>query len=433
MRCRFTALALALALPSPFPAHAQSLGTVSIDGVSVRGRGHHRVMVSALDSDGTPVPGLESSFQVSADGAEVTRLRSRSLRAAFPHVHVFLVIDGGMLSGDALSGVRDGLTKLAQGLQSNDRIDVLAVGDGIRRAGSSAGHARSISSTLGKLASSKTPVLYDALYEAARSAGRGPSNETDLILLVTRGDQAGSRHKQLDVVAMATSGRQTPVLVTVISDEGGGGSEEDRLRLLATHTGGGFVRVTAAEDLAPALEAQLERGLGRWVLDFDVPDWSANQARHRLVVTAEQGGERRRADEEYRTTDVQAEPWWASPQPWVVLTMLVAIGLAIWLGTRRRAVFLLVHDGDDDDGIWYEIFGLPLTLGGEAGNDVVLADPRVSRHHAVIERRGRQVELSDLNSENGTFVNGEPITRRVLADGDLVSLGESVHLVYEAR
>jgi pSer/pThr/pTyr-binding forkhead associated (FHA) protein len=92
-----------------------------------------------------------------------------------------------------------------------------------------------------------------------------------------------------------------------------------------------------------------------------------------------------------------------------------------------------VHDGDDDDGIWYEIFGLPLTLGGEAGNDVVLADPRVSRHHAVIERRGRQVELSDLNSENGTFVNGEPITRRVLADGDLVSLGESVHLVYEAR
>ena len=92
-----------------------------------------------------------------------------------------------------------------------------------------------------------------------------------------------------------------------------------------------------------------------------------------------------------------------------------------------------MHDGDADDGVWYEVFALPATLGAAAGNDLVLADAQVSRNHAVLEGRGRNIELVDLNSENGTFVNGERISRRVLADGDRVALGPDVHLIYEAR
>ena len=39
----------------------------------------------------------------------------------------------------------------------------------------------------------------------------------------------------------------------------------------------------------------------------------------------------------------------------------------------------------------------------------------------------------DLNSENGTFVNDERINRRLLVDGDRVSFGPHVHLIFEAR
>ena len=60
-------------------------------------------------------------------------------------------------------------------------------------------------------------------------------------------------------------------------------------------------------------------------------------------------------------------------------------------------------------------------------------ESEVSRNHAVLERRGRNIELADLNSENGTLVNGERITRRVLAEGDRISLGDAVHLIFEAR
>jgi pSer/pThr/pTyr-binding forkhead associated (FHA) protein len=67
------------------------------------------------------------------------------------------------------------------------------------------------------------------------------------------------------------------------------------------------------------------------------------------------------------------------------------------------------------------------------GNDLVFPEGRVSRNHAVLERRGSAIELSDLNSENGTFVNGDRITRRRLAQGDRIRLGGSVELTFEGR
>lgn len=58
------------------------------------------------------------------------------------------------------------------------------------------------------------------------------------------------------------------------------------------------------------------------------------------------------------------------------------------------------------------------------------ADPRVSRLHAVIELDGRSHEVRLLDrSSTGTEVNGTPITQAVLADGDLVVVGDSALLV----
>jgi pSer/pThr/pTyr-binding forkhead associated (FHA) protein len=73
---------------------------------------------------------------------------------------------------------------------------------------------------------------------------------------------------------------------------------------------------------------------------------------------------------------------------------------------------LVVRSGEEA-GCSFEIFGLPVTLGAAVGNDLVFPDARMSRNHAVLERRGSSVELADLNSENGTFVNGDRITGTV--------------------
>jgi hypothetical protein len=74
-----------------------------------------------------------------------------------------------------------------------------------------------------------------------------------------------------------------------------------------------------------------------------------------------------------------------------------------------------------------EVFALRedvTTVGRGGGVDISLEDPSVSRLHAEIVRRGDHFYVADLGlSINGTRVNGRPVGRRVLADGDVLSFG----------
>src|SRR3984885_13774841 len=66
------------------------------------------------------------------------------------------------------------------------------------------------------------------------------------------------------------------------------------------------------------------------------------------------------------------------------------------------------------------------TIGRGSHNDVRLADPSVSVLHAEIVRRGPYIYIADLGlSRNGTRVNGRPIARRVLDDGDVLRFGSA--------
>lgn len=66
------------------------------------------------------------------------------------------------------------------------------------------------------------------------------------------------------------------------------------------------------------------------------------------------------------------------------------------------------------------------TIGRGSGVDLRLTDPSVSLLHAELVRRGPYVYVVDLGlSRNGTRVNGRPIARRVLIDGDVISFGAS--------
>ena len=73
-----------------------------------------------------------------------------------------------------------------------------------------------------------------------------------------------------------------------------------------------------------------------------------------------------------------------------------------------------------------ELVGEVTTVGRGPGVDVLLGDPSVSRLHAELVRRGPWVYVADGGlSVNGTTVNGRPVARRVLADGDVVAFGDA--------
>jgi pSer/pThr/pTyr-binding forkhead associated (FHA) protein len=70
--------------------------------------------------------------------------------------------------------------------------------------------------------------------------------------------------------------------------------------------------------------------------------------------------------------------------------------------------------------------GARVVIGRAANVDVVLVEDLVSRRHAEFEHQGDCVLLRDLDSTNGTFVNGERIRERVLEDKDRVLIGTSI-------
>ena len=65
------------------------------------------------------------------------------------------------------------------------------------------------------------------------------------------------------------------------------------------------------------------------------------------------------------------------------------------------------------------------SIGRDSSNAWCLADHLVSRKHCTVRPAGDGYELADLSSHNGTFVNGVPVTRKVLAHGDVIRVGSA--------
>src|SRR5437867_1563151 len=63
------------------------------------------------------------------------------------------------------------------------------------------------------------------------------------------------------------------------------------------------------------------------------------------------------------------------------------------------------------------------TVGRVEDNTFQIAEPSVSSHHCEVLRQGNEVLVRDLNSTNGTFINGEKISEATLKPGQTLRLG----------
>src|SRR4051812_27198378 len=72
----------------------------------------------------------------------------------------------------------------------------------------------------------------------------------------------------------------------------------------------------------------------------------------------------------------------------------------------------------------------PITVGRHPTNMVVLADGMTSRYHCVIELTPEGLRIRDLDSSNGTKVNGQVVKTWRLGDGDVVTVGKSTITVF---
>ena len=92
-----------------------------------------------------------------------------------------------------------------------------------------------------------------------------------------------------------------------------------------------------------------------------------------------------------------------------------------------RNVTFLVLEGVDKGRVFRDL-PIPVTIGREEGNGLRLNDERVSRYHAKVQFEDGDVIVTDLDSTNGTRVNGTAIQIRRLRAGDQVSIGRTMLL-----
>src|SRR3989440_7706514 len=81
-----------------------------------------------------------------------------------------------------------------------------------------------------------------------------------------------------------------------------------------------------------------------------------------------------------------------------------------------------------DKGRVFRDLAVPVTIGREEGNLLRLNDERISRFHAKIQFDNNEVILTDLESTNGTRVNGTVVQIRRLRPGDRVGMGRTLLL-----
>ena len=97
------------------------------------------------------------------------------------------------------------------------------------------------------------------------------------------------------------------------------------------------------------------------------------------------------------------------------------------MATTAMTASLIGIDGRSKGAV-FPVENGHLEIGRDEGNNLVLEDSAASRCHCSIQLEGSRYSLIDLESRNGTFVNGVPVHKRVLAHGDEIRIGRSVFL-----
>jgi len=91
-------------------------------------------------------------------------------------------------------------------------------------------------------------------------------------------------------------------------------------------------------------------------------------------------------------------------------------------------ITLRVVTGADRGRVYAELRP-PITIGREEGNAVQVNDERVSRFHVKIQEDDGRLVVTDLDSTNGTRINGHPCSLKILRYGDTISIGRTVLIV----
>lgn len=99
-----------------------------------------------------------------------------------------------------------------------------------------------------------------------------------------------------------------------------------------------------------------------------------------------------------------------------------------------RAQYRLVVRQGPVPGQIYELTKNEVSIGRDISNDFVISDAEVSRKHALLTLEGDRYKIEDLNSTNGTYIDGQRlIGPHIMAIGEIIMFGDNVGVVFDGE
>jgi hypothetical protein len=128
---------------------------------------------------------------------------------------------------------------------------------------------------------------------------------------------------------------------------------------------------------------------------------------------------------DYAVTGADGEAWLSRGIGFLIIGMMVGLFVGI-VEQWTKTAWLLMKAGPLA-GKQFVIFRNPTVLGSSPKADVYLfKDEAIEPRHALIHDRGGRFEIEDLNTADGTYVNGIPVKKQILKAADQIVMGKTV-------
>lgn len=337
-----------------------------------------------------------------------------------------LAIDASGSMRDKFDHAKEAAREFLAKLRPDDQLAIVAFADDVRVVADFGQTRDEAGRALRELEIDKERSQQTHLYDGAHKAielirGRPGLPRRAFVIVFSDGQDQGSDRSQAQVVdAAAGSSSESHILVYTLGYARFGGEGLQELAKLAEATGGEFIEFRSLQYLRDFLGDIADQVLLSYVVRFPS---SMDGDTHKIRVKIEgiASSERTVAFPEI------SGPIW----PWVLGVGILALAAGVVFAIRgwQRPGRISIQSGAKA-GVVVRLRSGKNLIGALEDNDIVLPSETVGRHHAEINVRGKRVELVDLNSLNGTRVNGQAIERAALTVGDKIRIAD-VDLVYE--
>lgn len=412
----------------PPPLDIRGVERVHLDDVRPGIGGEHVVDLHfrALTEHGQPVDDLRLvDVEVREDLRRVSKediLEMSTLEDAGLGVLCVLALDTSRtMIGKPFERAKSAAVGFLDRLGVGDAVAIVTFGSTVEVLASFMESRSDVGGRLGEMEidrNAMSTVVYDGVYRAVELARRGfDMPRRAFVIVFSHGRDGGSSHSLDQVIALAKGNEREPrIPVFTVGYAGRGGGGLEVLEKLAMATGGGASRATHVTEF---YEDTLRQMRHSYVLRYR-SDMDGNA--HVVEVAVEGKPDSRGTS----YPKIEGGLWrWPIAAGLAVIVLLVIRALT---GGRSPGSLRVVNGP-----LAEERFPLQrgrTRIGSLGDNDVVIETEVVSRHHAAIHAGRNKIEIEDLQSTNGTLVNGVPVERGPLQPGDRIRVGD-VEMVFE--